>query len=365
VNILIVDDSRDTRMIARKFFQRVELSSHCVDNAEAALDYLQDHRPELICTDINMPGIGGLQLCHLLRKQESTRRIPIIVFTALSSSRLIAAAFAAGADDYVPKPLNEIELVSRARHHITKYNKHLHTQQRIQTLNHRNENKNRFLGVASHDLRNPLVSIRGISQYLQSERFGPLNEGQTEMISTIVDTSAFMLTLVEDLLEISELESDSFETNVEDIPIAELAAHAQRLHQSSAERKQISLVLQDHSEAATAPVDRKLITRVLDNLLSNAIKFTFPETKVLVSLKASDESVDIVVEDEGPGIPPDEFDRLFKEFSRTSAQPTGGESSSGIGLYIVREIAQRHNANITAENRDSGGARFTLSLPRY
>ncbi|MDQ8202287.1 ATP-binding protein [Pelagicoccus sp. SDUM812003] len=363
--ILVVDDSRDTRVIAKKFFQRAELSCDTVDSAEAALDYLHERVPELICTDINMPGMGGLQLCHMLRKQESTKEIPIIVFTALSSSKPIGDAFSAGANDYVAKPLHEIELVSRARHHISEFHKRQRAQQRISNLSQLNETKNRFLGVASHDLRNPLVSIRGISQYLQSQRFGPLNEGQTEMISTIADTSSFMLTLVEDLLEISKLESSHFELKIEETVMAELVQNAKRLHQAAADRKKIHLSIDDRSEGATAPVDRKLITRVLDNLVSNALKFTFPETKVVVGIEASLDMVDIIVEDEGPGIPPDEFDRLFKEFSRTSSQPTGGESSSGIGLFIVRRIAQQHNASITAANRETGGARFTLSLPRY
>ncbi len=362
--VLVVEDSHDTLRLAKRIFEKGGMRCHGVECGEHALEWLASNCPDLICSDLDMPGIGGIELCRAVRSSAATKEVPFIILTALSGVDPIGEAFAAGANDYVSKPLRPVELVSRARRHIAEGRQRRQAFQRIQTLDCLNETKNRFLGVASHDLRNPLVSIRGISQYLQSERFGPLNDSQQEMIAAVAEASGYMLTLVEDLLDISKIEADHMDLKLEPRGVGDLIRQAALLHQAAADRKRISITADDQSGDALASLDRKLITRVIDNLVSNAIKFSAPDTRVTIAGRATDSAVSVSVDDEGPGIPPQEFDRLFKEFSRTSNLPTGGESSSGIGLYVVKRIAQRHSAEIAAENRPQGGARFTLTLPR-
>ena len=311
-----------------------------------------------------MPEMDGIEFCSYASLNPRLEEIPIIMFTGLSNMDSLSQAYEAGADDYIIKPLRQVELISRVEHHIDEYRQKREALDRIQKLDKQNESKTKFLGVASHDLRNPLVSIRGISQFLDSEKFGPLNEGQKELATTIIQASESMLTLVEDLMDVSMFESGQIPLSPEVQSFEELIDHAITLHSANASNKGIQLEKVNRAKDTAAKLDEKLVSRVIDNLISNAVKFSNRDTHVKLLIEDDDITVTLKVEDEGPGIPEKEFHALFKGFGRTSNMPTGGESSSGIGLFVCHRIMQRHGGDILAENRSEGGARFAITFKR-
>jgi len=362
--VLVVDDNRIVRGLARRILEREGFAIVEADAARKALSLLESEAFDLVLSDIMMPEIDGIAFCRRLRSGEVAADTPLIFFTGLSDMETLSKAFEAGASDYVVKPLRRAELLSRARHHVAECRRKRADRRRIETLDRENQSKTRFLGAASHDLRNPLVSIRGISQYLGSGRFGELSESQREMVETIASASESMLSLVEDLLDASLFESGQIKIRREEEDLAELAETAVRLHGERAAKKGIALAAARRSDDTRASVDRKLVSRVLDNLVSNALKFSQPDTNVVVAVESDADTVTLAVEDEGPGIPETEIPNLFKEFSRLSNQPTGGESSSGIGLYLCKRIVAQHGGRVGAENRPQGGARFTAAFNR-
>ncbi len=362
--VLVVDDDNVTRGLVKKILTKEGIAFDGAASGEEGLEFLESERPDLIICDIMMPEMDGIEFCARIRLNPVLEDIPLIMFTGLSNMDSLSHAYEAGADDYIIKPLRQVELISRVGHHIDEYRRKRDAKNRIQNLNNQNESKTKFLGVASHDLRNPLVSIRGISQYLDSEKFGPLNEDQRELVSTIVQASESMLTLVEDLLDVSMFESGQMRIDPEAQSLESLIDHAITLHFSSASNKNIRLIKGSKSSDTDAELDGRLVSRVIDNLISNAIKFSLPGTEIRLLLESDESSVTLKVEDQGPGIPETEFDALFKEFGRTSNLPTGGESSSGIGLFVCHRIVLRHGDNISAENRSEGGARFTVNFNR-
>lgn len=362
--IFVVDDDPLVQKLTSKILQRDDMEFECFDSANSALKRLEESVPDLILSDIMMPGIDGIEFCQKLRQMPGLEEVPVIFFTGLSDMDSLARAYDAGASDYIVKPLRQVELLSRAHHHIDDYRSKQEAKSRIVSLNKQNESKTKFLGVASHDLRNPLVSIRGISQYLETEKFGPLNEGQRELVHTIVEASEGMLSLVEDLLDVSMFETGQMRLNLERQPLEALVDQAVNLHSAAAGAKRIALQKESKADDSEGEFDRKLVSRVIDNLVSNAIKFSPSETTVRLVVESDVDRLYLKVEDEGPGIPDDEFDKLFKEFGRTSNLPTGGESSSGIGLYVCQRIAHSHGGEISVENRSSKGTRFTVALNR-
>ena len=362
--IFVVDDDPLVRKLTSKILQRDDMEFESFDSAESALERLEESSPDLILSDIMMPGIDGIEFCRKLRRMPGLEETPVIFFTGLSDMDALARAYDAGASDYIVKPLRQVELLSRAHHHIDDYHRKQEAKNRIVSLNKQNESKTKFLGVASHDLRNPLVSIRGISQYLETEKFGPLNEGQRELVHTIVEASESMLSLVEDLLDVSMFETGQMRLSLERQTLESLVDQAVNLHSAAANAKHISLSKEAKTSDSESEFDRKLVSRVIDNLVSNAIKFSPSETAIRLVVESDNERVYLKVEDEGPGIPKDEFDKLFKEFGRTSNLPTGGESSSGIGLYVCQRIVRSHGGEISVENRSSKGTRFTVALNR-
>lgn len=362
--VLVIDDDRTTRDLVKKFLAKANIDCEGAPSGEEALDYIESSPPELILCDITMPEMDGIEFCARIRLNPRLEEIPLIIFTGLSNMDALSQAFEAGANDYIIKPLRQVELVSRVDHHIEDYRRKQEAKKRLKRLFTQNESKTKFLGVASHDLRNPLVSIRGISQYLDSEKFGPLNESQHELVSSIIQASESMLTLVEDLLDISLFETGQMRIEAEKQNLEEIVDHAITLHAPNASSKQIHLVKAVRNSDNEAEVDRRLVSRVIDNLVSNAIKFSPRGTEIRLLLESGETSVTLKVEDQGPGIPDNEFDALFKEFGRTSNPPTGGESSSGIGLFVCQKIVQQLGGTIHAENRAEGGARFTITFNR-
>lgn len=362
--ILLVDDDRATHGIVKRILLEGDYQIFHAFDAKQAKAMIAKAPPELILCDVEMPGEGGIALCRQLKSHSSTAEIPLVIITSSSDLDTMSQAFEAGANDYVEKPIRKTELLTRCKRQISDFRKRRDAVETIHQLQHQNTSKTKFLGVASHDLRNPIASICGVSHFLETERFGQLNESQREMVRCIIDASENMLNLVEDLLDVSKIDLDHFELSRDRLPPSDISSQIAKLQAPAAEKKAIKLTHVDTSSGAVASIDKRLITRAVENLVTNAIKFSPSHTQILLETRADDGWIYLSVKDGGPGIPENEFDKLFKEFSRTSNLPTGGESTSGIGLYVVKRIVTSHGGEISVENRPEGGAHFQIKLKR-
>lgn len=360
----MVDDDPTVHTIVKGILRKFGYECHTADGALDALGKIRRIQPHLVLTDVSMPEINGVEFCERLKADHELASVPVIFFTANSDPETLAEAFEAGGCDFLVKPLKPFELASRARHHIRQFRKARDAEAAITSLDTRNQTMVKFLGVASHDLRNPLIAIRGISEYLESEKFGPLSETQIELVQTIHQSSESMLFLVNELLEISKFNESLKKIETKPTQLVTILELSLRLHSIPAEKKKIRLRLDAPEYVPQARVESRLITRVFDNLISNAIKFSPEDTRVDFQVRFDEKHVFVSVKDEGPGIPEDEFDKLFKEFSRTSNEPTAGEASNGLGLYVCKSILEAHKGRITVENRPGGGAAFHLEIPR-
>jgi signal transduction histidine kinase len=223
-----------------------------------------------------------------------------------------------------------------------------------------NELKNKFLGIAAHDLRNPINVIGGMSQMII--KLDLADEKKKEFIETINRVSGQMLNLLNDLLDISAIESGNFTLRPEMCDVADVIAERVDLIALNAETKNIEITT-EIAEVPQFAFDRERVAQVLDNLLGNAIKFSPEETTIHVTAKATDGFAWIAIQDQGPGIPAEERDRLFGTFERLSVQPTGGEKSTGLGLAIVKKIVEAHDGEIFVESELGTGTCFTVALP--
>jgi signal transduction histidine kinase len=225
-----------------------------------------------------------------------------------------------------------------------------------------NRLKNRFLGIAAHDLRNPLCSIRGFSELLLSESAGPLTKEQKEYISVVKTASEGMLNLLNDLLNIVALESGKLNLRLRRGSLKDLIESRVRIMKMTAQQKGITLhkTLADASDAVFDP-DR--VAQVVDNLLSNAIKFSPAGSNVHVVLSREDGMVKVSVRDEGPGISPEDQCKLFCEFQKLSNKPTNGESSTGLGLAIAKRLVEAHQGTLQVQSQVGSGSTFSFTIP--
>jgi signal transduction histidine kinase len=355
--VLVVDDDRMNIRILGGILRAEGYTLGEAGSGEKALELYEQFQPDLVLLDVMMPGIDGFETCRRLKKTYGEKSAPVIFITAKNETDDVVQGLAAGGVDYLPKPFNAKEVLARIR-------SHLQNQLLYEQLIKADAAKNRFLGMAAHDLRNPLASIRGLAEFLREGAVGPLNADQLDLIKTIQDASHAMLDLVNELLDVATIESGELKLSLENHNLTELAAKSVALTNMEAAKKKTHVTFAAPREPAVLPIDPAKMRQVIENLLSNAVKYSPPGSTVTAAVAVGPaRNISFSVRDQGPGIPENERDRLFKDFGRLSAKPTGGEKSTGLGLAICRKIVEAHRGTIVAENLPAGGCEFRVTLP--
>lgn len=221
--------------------------------------------------------------------------------------------------------------------------------------------KNQFLGMAAHDLRNPLTVIMAYSQFLLDDA-DSLRPDQVDFLTRINQLSQWMAQMVNDLLDVAAIESGRLALDLAPVDLAALVSNNVARNRLLAARKQTGIELRVASVPA-ALLDAGKIEQVLDNLISNAVKFSPPGSRVYVELTQEGAEAQIAVRDEGPGLSPEDQARLFKPFQRARTQSTNGERSTGLGLAIVKRIVEAHGGRIWLESEEGRGSTFYVALP--
>jgi len=230
-------------------------------------------------------------------------------------------------------------------------------------LDELNKLKNQFLGIAAHDLRNPLGIIMSYSDFLLDDLSPELSDDHKKMLHTIQNSSEFMHQLLEELLDISAIESGKLTLGFQKADLLALVTKNVSLNAIIAVKKDIQIQVVANDNIPNVLIDTYKIEQVLNNLISNAMKFSQPGTLIKVSLCASAEEVTVSVADQGQGIPTDEIEKLFKPFQKTSVKSTNGEKSTGLGLSIVRNIILGHGGRIWVESKVGEGSNFVFTIP--
>lgn len=225
-----------------------------------------------------------------------------------------------------------------------------------------NSLKNQFLGMAAHDLRNPLGYIIKFSEFLEDEKSN-LSPEQIDFIEQIKFSSTYMLNLVTDLLDVSVIETGELNLRLETLDFVFLINNYLSHNKILAEKKYIKMYFNTSIHSLKLKLDRMKIEQVIDNLITNAIKYSYPYSEIEIGLILEREFITFFVKDQGQGILEDELNLLFKPFKKTSSKTTAGEKSTGLGLYIVKRIVEAHNGKIWVTSEYKNGSTFYFSLP--
>ncbi len=234
--------------------------------------------------------------------------------------------------------------------------------QQNKKLNKLNNLKNKFLGIASHDLRNPLYAILSYSQILSDGSFGEMNDQQHTILQKIARSGDHMRHLLENLLDVSQIESGQFSLKKSHQDINTIVMDQVDKNQLAAKEKNINL----HFESGVSPiltVDPCSMIQVMDNFIGNAIKFSPSNTKICVRTETSNNHFRFSVKDEGPGISEEDQKLAFGEFQTLSSKPTGGEKSTGLGLAISKKLIQLHGGKVGIFSQEGKGSTFYFDLP--
>ena len=229
-------------------------------------------------------------------------------------------------------------------------------------LNLLSQERSEFLGIAAHDLRTPLNSISGFAQLIQS--FSPdLPDMQRDSLERILSNSRRMRDLLDRLLSVRAIEEGKLEMNPENCDVGVLVASLVSNHQLAASAKDIRLTFVPPEHAVWAFADLPSTAQIVDNLVSNALKFSPKGGAVTLRVGRAEEMAAIEVQDTGPGLSEADQRKLYGKFARLSAQPTGGESSNGLGLSIAKRLAGSMGGDLLCRSKLGEGATFVLTLP--
>ena len=361
--VLVVDDTPGNLRVLVDSLSNRGLQVLVATDGRSAIERATYGRPDLILLDVIMPGIDGFETCRIFKETPETATIPVIFMTALSDTSQKVKAFEVGAVDYVTKPFEEEELIARVDAHLTIHSLQADLLRRNQQLEDLNQLKNEFLGMAAHDIRNPLTTILAASELIEMTAAGTTPEKLIRTAQQIQGAGNRIKTLLTNLLDVNAIDSGKRNIDLQPIEVAPLLEQTIARHEVSARAKQIELVC-DVDEAAEAILaDSTAIGQILDNLLSNAIKYSEPHRKVWVASGPTESGIGLSVRDEGPGLSEEDLGKMFKKFARLTPRPTAGETSTGLGLWIVKELVQSMQGTIRCESVLGQGTSFIVEFP--
>lgn len=226
-----------------------------------------------------------------------------------------------------------------------------------------NSDKDDFISVAAHDLRNPLSVILTATTLLKSEE-EPDKENIEEYSELIQISTDRMLNLVNNMLDIQSVENGSVELQLEKLDVNDLIQQSIKHFEKTAEVKKIELISQLEEDAALIKCDSSTMIRVFDNILSNAIKYSPQGSRVWIDTKETENSIRVSIKDEGPGLTEEDQEKLFTRFSSLSSSPTGNETSTGLGLYIVKKLVTSMDGEVRCKSTYGEGTEFIVEFPR-
>jgi len=234
-------------------------------------------------------------------------------------------------------------------------------QIRNEQLDQLNKEKDALMGIVAHDLKAPLSKAEGLLSILQTQL--PAEGVEREVVKRMEQVFEQGNSLIEELVLLNELDSDSKSLQLESVDVSILVNHAAEAFAEVAEKKQIQLKLDLPNHAVQIKSHAPYLQRILDNLLSNALKFSLAETIVTLSVRPGAERLELEVRDQGPGISQEEIPFLFEKFTRLSNRPTGGESSTGLGLSIVDSLVHKLGGQVSVDSEVGVGTAFVVGLP--
>ena len=380
MSVLIVDDSVDQRLLLKTVLNAAGYAE--LITAESAGDAFKHLRMDetqgvevgidLILLDITMPEMDGIEACRQIKAVRHIRDIPIVMVTAHTEVSELESAFAAGAIDYITKPLNKVELLARVRSALTLKQEmddrklaYIELEEKNKELGEESLAKTQILSTVTHELKTPLSSITGYvdRMLVQRDRVGPLNERQERYLETVQRNGRRLKVLIDDLLDVSRIESGSLELNLVELDVRREIKEVVSALQDQISGKQQHLLLKIPTNLARLKADQLRFSQLLTNLLNNASKYSPEGATTTITAEKQDGLIRIDVSDTGMGISKDDQARLFSKFFRADNSSTSEVSGTGLGLFITKSIIEAHGGQIQVRSDEGKGTTFSFTLP--
>ncbi len=372
-HILIIDDDRMQRMLLTRTLQQQGHSVEAVESGAEALQKLKSSPFDAVLCDITMPEMDGFQVLEAIMSDSNLRDIPVIMVSGFGEMTGIVACIEMGAADYLHKPADPALLRARVESSLAKKRwqeqevaLRLELENRYQQLQELEQLRDSLTSMIVHDLRTPLTSFLTGLQTI--ECLGDLNDDQKECLELSSNGGEMLLGMINDLLDISKMESGALVLEIQKIAASELAAHSMQHIEALAKGKDVQLVTHIAPDLPNFCGDADKLGRTLVNLMGNAVKFTPQGGTITLSIgfelrPERTNAVVLSVADSGEGIPAEAFERIFEKFGQVEGRRGGRKMSSGLGLTFCKMVVEAHGGRIWIESEIGRGSNFLFAIP--
>lgn len=362
--ILYIEDTASQREFVTKIFVDKGLSVDAFANASDALKAFKQNDYDLVVTDIVLEGVmSGMALINYIRRLDDEKGdVPILAVTGFDDISRRIELFYLGVSDYVIKPIIEEELLVRVRNLIKNkqfYQEALRQKKRAEEAD---QAKSNFIAQMSHELRTPMNAILGFSQLLLSDEEHPLFDEHKDYVGQITTAGNHLLGLINDILDLSKIESEKLELNLGNVNLAELVDKAVNQVKALADKKEIELLPFSIANESVVFADPVRLHQVILNLLSNAIKYNSDHGSVKILCKPLDDGmIRLAVKDTGRGMTEKQQQQLFQPFNRLGL---GDDiEGAGLGLVICLRMIEAMGGKIAFKSKQGQGTTFWIDLP--
>ncbi|MCK5196837.1 MAG: hybrid sensor histidine kinase/response regulator [Spirochaetales bacterium] len=355
--ILAVDDNPNNLELLTNVLGAYGADVRIATSGEQLFERVNNIIPDLILLDVMMPGIDGFETCRRLKERENTKDIPVLFMTALSDITSESKGFEVGGIDYISKPIE----LGKA---LPRINTHLQVQRQKKELIKLNSERNKFLSIIAHDLRNPLLGIQIQEHFIEkyiSSICDPELEGYFTELSEATEN---IIELLDSLLDWVLFQQGVIKYKPERIELTRIIDETISLLKPGANQKNIIIITRTSCSNISVYSDLEMSLVIFRNLLNNAIKFSNSGTKITIECQIVDtDFTEISITDTGLGIPANLQDKLFhidKYFSRAG---TAGEKGTGMGLLLCKDLVEKNGGRIWFRSEENKGSTFSFTLP--
>ena len=371
--IMIVDDRPENLASMRQLLDQEDLEILTAESGNEALGMMLERDLALVLLDVQMPGMDGFEVADLMRRNERTRRIPIIFVTAINTERRhIFSGFKAGAVDYMFKPVDPFIIRSKVevfldikRNELVREGLMVDLNEANRRLQELNERKSDFLSAASHELRTPLTIIKEYCGLVHDEVVGDINSEQKRCLDAALRNCNRLADLVNDLLDLDSIESGHTGLRRSSVDLGRVLTEAYTDFgpRCASVGQTIRLEMEDNLPPVLG--DAQMLTQVLVNLLGNAHKFTPSGGEILIRGLRAAEGARVEVQDNGPGIAPEDQAIVFEKFTQLNRKDGPGARGTGLGLAISHKIMELHGGKLGLHSQPGQGSVFHFTVQPY
>ena len=375
--IICVDDERTILSSLQIELMNALKDEYLIETAESgkdALEMVEELLKEgtelpLVISDQLMPGMKGDELLKKIHAI-APKTLKILLTGQANISAVGNAINHANLYRYIAKPWEPTDLLITVKKAIQSYFQeqalvqfYANLEKKVAERTQQLQEKNEFLSMAVHDLKNPLSAIQGFSEMIKRNFDDLPKEMVIDFAEQILISSRHLFDIIKNILDINAIEAGKMDPSLDVLDVRQSLQWLVNHSNEMAKAKNITLQFQQSEEPYLVRVDETFLRQVLDNLLSNAIKYSPAGKHIYIRFNQDDQFRGCEIQDEGPGLSDEDQQRLFCQFTRLTPRPTGGEHSSGLGLFIVKKLVEAMHGEVRCESVLGQGTTFRVKFP--